>query len=67
VAPEQHASGGSSDFQVRVFAAAVKGVDKKPEDTIWATGDKLRTFGAVLHEFASRVWQSNRLLFLLLR
>ncbi|KNC77532.1 hypothetical protein SARC_10006 [Sphaeroforma arctica JP610] len=44
---------GSSDFKVRLFGAAVKGVDKRPADCAWAPGSKLKSFGGLLHEFAS--------------
>lgn len=39
---------GSSDFCVRIFSAAVKEVEKKPEKTVW--GDKI-AFGSILAEF----------------
>jgi len=42
---------GSADFKARVFSAAIKGVDKKPEPTVW--GAKITTFGECLAEFAS--------------
>jgi len=41
---------GSSDFKARVFSAAIKGVDAKPEPTAW--GDK-NSFGDCLAEFGS--------------
>jgi len=41
---------GSSDFKARIFAAAIKGVDSKPEVTKW--GDKL-SFGDCLQEFST--------------
>ena len=31
----------------------ITGVDKKPEDSLWASADKLRAFGSLLHEFAT--------------
>eukprot|EP01134_Creolimax_fragrantissima_P002610 CFRG2610T1 len=44
---------GSSDFKVRIYSSAVKGVDKKPADCQWGPGSELRKFGTLLHEFAS--------------
>jgi len=41
---------GASDFKARVFSAAIKGVDAKPEATGW--GDK-NAFGDCLAEFSS--------------
>ena len=41
---------GSADFKARVFSAAIKGVDKKPEATVW--GQKI-TFGEALADFAT--------------
>ncbi|KAJ3616067.1 hypothetical protein Zmor_012085 [Zophobas morio] len=46
---------GSSDFHVRLFSAAIKGVDKRPEDTSWAESSQLRTFGSLLHTWKSEV------------
>jgi len=42
---------GSSDFQARIFSAAVKGVDKKPEANAWANTNQIRTFGTMLHQW----------------
>jgi actin related protein 2/3 complex subunit 1A/1B len=39
---------GSSDFKTRIFCAAIKGVDKRPQPTCW--GDK-KKFGELLAEF----------------
>lgn len=41
---------GASDFKARVFTAAIKGVDSKPEPTVWAEkpgfGDCVAEFGS---------------------
>jgi actin related protein 2/3 complex, subunit 1A/1B len=42
---------GSADFKARVFSAAIKGVDKKPEPNAWFA--KMGAFGECLAEFAS--------------
>eukprot|EP00121_Abeoforma_whisleri_P006066 Awhi_evm1s5507 len=44
---------GSSDFQTRIFSAAIKGLDKRPPTTCWADGSKFRSFGSVLHTFTT--------------
>jgi len=41
---------GAADFKARIFSAAIKGVDSKPEATAW--GDK-NSFGDCLAEFGS--------------
>jgi actin related protein 2/3 complex subunit 1A/1B len=39
---------GCSDFKVRIYAAGIKGIDKRPEATVWS--DKVRQFGVLLRE-----------------
>eukprot|EP00727_Mastigamoeba_balamuthi_P011172 m51a1_g6678 putative actin-related protein 2 3 complex subunit 1a (367) ;mRNA; f:221854-223381 len=43
----------STDYKARVFSAAIKGVDKKPELTAW--GDA-KVFGELLGEFDCNSW-----------
>jgi len=40
---------GCSDFCARIYSAAIKGVDSKPEANVWA--EKPKSFGNVLHEY----------------
>lgn len=42
---------GCSDFTARIYSAAVKGVDKRPEANTWAEAEKFKSFGHVLRQF----------------
>lgn len=42
-----------TDYKARVFSAAIKGVDKKPEPTVWG---EPKIFGDLLGEFDCTAW-----------